>query len=199
MKLKSQIKKLDELKSQFSESPKPVPVIRIEEPPVKLLRQTVEDVSRFQKKKLMDVKCESSESAKPKHVTRIKLPKEPPVKPLRPTEEDLLSLRNKKKIMMEVKSKSYKSEEEEKSRSKNDRMPLAEVVSDCVNRWFEDTLKEAEAGDTVMQMLVAQMYYKGYGVTKDIFKVFDFIPLHRKFLSVVFFSLIWFDFTCCWD
>ncbi|KAM7510023.1 hypothetical protein LguiB_008898 [Lonicera macranthoides] len=146
---------------------------KIEELPVKPLRQTVEDVFRFQKKKIMDVKSESSNSAKPKHVTRFKTPKESPVKPLRPTAEDLLSLRNKKKMMTEVKSKSCKSdeeEEEEKSRSQNNRMPLAEVVSDCENRWFEDTLKGAEAGDRVMQILVGQMYFKGYGVTKDVFE-----------------------------
>ncbi|XAR65993.1 hypothetical protein NMG60_11012025 [Bertholletia excelsa] len=47
------------------------------------------------------------------------------------------------------------------------RVPLAEVVSDCVKRWFEDTLKEAEAGDSAMQVLVGQMYYSGYGVPRD--------------------------------
>ncbi|KAM7496920.1 hypothetical protein LguiA_021334 [Lonicera macranthoides] len=132
---------------------------KIEELPVKPLQRTVEDVFRFQKKKIMDVKSESSNSAKPKHVTRFKTPKESPVKPLRPTAEDLLSLRNKKKMMTEVKSKSCKSdeEEEEKSRSQNNRMPLAEVVSDCENRWFEETLKGAEAGDRVMQILLERV------------------------------------------
>ncbi|KAL3653429.1 hypothetical protein CASFOL_003110 [Castilleja foliolosa] len=48
------------------------------------------------------------------------------------------------------------------------RMPLAEVVSDCVQRWFQDTLKEAKKGDTAMQVLVGQMYYSGYGVSRDI-------------------------------
>ncbi|XP_051143536.1 uncharacterized protein LOC127259960 [Andrographis paniculata] len=47
------------------------------------------------------------------------------------------------------------------------RMPLAEVVEDCVKRWFQDTLKEAKNGDTSMQVLVAQMYYSGYGVARD--------------------------------
>ncbi|OVA12688.1 Sel1-like [Macleaya cordata] len=47
------------------------------------------------------------------------------------------------------------------------RVPLSEVVSDCVKRWFHDTLKEAKAGDISMQVLVGQMYYSGYGVPRD--------------------------------
>ncbi|KAJ9683962.1 hypothetical protein PVL29_016452 [Vitis rotundifolia] len=47
------------------------------------------------------------------------------------------------------------------------RMPLAQVVSDCAKRWFQDTLKEAKAGDTTMQVLVGQMYFSGYGVSRD--------------------------------
>ncbi|PIN19710.1 hypothetical protein CDL12_07614 [Handroanthus impetiginosus] len=47
------------------------------------------------------------------------------------------------------------------------RIPLSEVVSDCVERWFQDTLKEAKAGDVNMQVLVSQMYNSGYGVPKD--------------------------------
>ncbi|KAG8380921.1 hypothetical protein BUALT_Bualt06G0066900 [Buddleja alternifolia] len=47
------------------------------------------------------------------------------------------------------------------------RMPLAEVVADCVKRWFQDTLKDAKTGDTSMQVLVGQMYYSGYGVGRD--------------------------------
>lgn len=49
--------------------------------------------------------------------------------------------------------------------------PLSQVVSDCVRRWFQDTLKEAKAGDLSMQVLVAQMYYTGYGVPIDAHKV----------------------------
>ncbi|EYU20083.1 hypothetical protein ABFS82_06G060800 [Erythranthe guttata] len=45
--------------------------------------------------------------------------------------------------------------------------PLADVVADCVKRWFQDTLKEAKNGDTSMQVLVGQMYYSGYGVGRD--------------------------------
>lgn len=51
------------------------------------------------------------------------------------------------------------------------RLPLSEVVSDCVKRWFKDTLKEAKAGDINMQVLVGQMYYSGYGIPRDAQKV----------------------------
>ncbi|RDX79197.1 Heavy metal-associated isoprenylated plant protein 33, partial [Mucuna pruriens] len=47
------------------------------------------------------------------------------------------------------------------------RTPLAKVVADCAKRWFQDTLKEAKSGDPAMQVLVGQMYYSGYGVTRD--------------------------------
>ncbi|KAG5125428.1 hypothetical protein JHK82_032165 [Glycine max] len=47
------------------------------------------------------------------------------------------------------------------------RTPLAKVVADCSKRWFQDTLKEAKAGDSAMQVLVGQMYYSGYGVPRD--------------------------------
>ncbi|KAF7049316.1 hypothetical protein CFC21_057876 [Triticum aestivum] len=49
----------------------------------------------------------------------------------------------------------------------DDRVPLAEVVLDCTKRWFQDTLKEARAGDAAMQVLVGQMYRSGYGVNKN--------------------------------
>lgn len=69
------------------------------------------------------------------------------------------------------------------------RVPLSEVVSDCVKRWFKDTLKEAKAGDINMQVLVGQMYYSGYGVPRDAQKVNFFthqfikIPLLNQFLQ----------------
>ncbi|GFY83465.1 hypothetical protein Acr_03g0002390 [Actinidia rufa] len=47
------------------------------------------------------------------------------------------------------------------------RVPLATVVSDCVKRWFEDTLTQAKGGDAAMQVLVGQMYCRGYGITRD--------------------------------
>lgn len=58
--------------------------------------------------------------------------------------------------------------------SSNTRLPLSEVVSDCVKRWFKDTLKEAKTGDINMQILVAQMYYSGYGIPRDAQKVYSF-------------------------
>ncbi|XP_022745932.1 uncharacterized protein LOC111296123 [Durio zibethinus] len=51
-----------------------------------------------------------------------------------------------------------------------DRIPLAQVVSELVKGWFQDALKEAKAGDTNMQVLVGQMYCSGYGVPKDVQK-----------------------------
>lgn len=63
-------------------------------------------------------------------------------------------------------NKNKYMEEEEKNRT-----PLADVVSDCVKRWFQDTLKEAKAGDTSMQVLVGQMFCSGYGVPKNTKKV----------------------------
>lgn len=50
---------------------------------------------------------------------------------------------------------------------RRNRVPLSDVVSDCVRRWFQDTLKEARAGETSMQVLVGQMYFSGYGVPRD--------------------------------
>ncbi|KAJ4979620.1 hypothetical protein NE237_010400 [Protea cynaroides] len=50
------------------------------------------------------------------------------------------------------------------------RVPLKEVISDCVKRWFDDALKEAKAGDIGMQVLVGQMYYSGYGIARDVQK-----------------------------
>ncbi|XP_076938412.1 uncharacterized protein LOC143606563 [Bidens hawaiensis] len=56
---------------------------------------------------------------------------------------------------------------EEESSSMDRRIPLADVVLECSRRWFQDTLKEAKAGDISMQVLVGQMYCSGYGVVKD--------------------------------
>lgn len=54
---------------------------------------------------------------------------------------------------------------------RGERLPLSEVVADCVKRWFQDTLKEAKAGDIAMQVLVGQMYYSGYGINRNVQKV----------------------------
>ncbi|CAG7878884.1 hypothetical protein IGI04_008951 [Brassica rapa subsp. trilocularis] len=51
------------------------------------------------------------------------------------------------------------------------RVPLAQVVEDCVRRWSQDTLKEAKSGDVGMQVLVGQMYSSCYGIPKDEHKV----------------------------
>ncbi|CAA2998177.1 uncharacterized protein LOC111368525 [Olea europaea subsp. europaea] len=73
---------------------------------------------------------------------------------LRPDSPEQLRL-NKKNLKMEAEN------------SEQRRLPLSEVVADCVKRWFQDTLKEAKAGETAMQVLVGQMYCSGYGIPKD--------------------------------
>ncbi|KAK8575541.1 hypothetical protein V6N13_033218 [Hibiscus sabdariffa] len=57
-----------------------------------------------------------------------------------------------------------------KAMDNQDRVPLAQVVSELVKVWFQDALNEAKAGDTNMQILVGQMYCNGYGVPKDVHK-----------------------------
>jgi len=61
--------------------------------------------------------------------------------------------------------------ESSNSDSSSNRVPLSEVVSECVKRWFKYTLKEAKAGDINIQILLGQMYYSGYGVPRDAQKV----------------------------
>ncbi|KAL2541425.1 Sel1-like [Abeliophyllum distichum] len=74
------------------------------------------------------------------------------------------SEKKRKRPMMEEEDSS--GGEAEKQRG----LPLSEVVSDCIKRWFADTLKEAKSGDINMQVLVGQMYYSGYGVPRDVQK-----------------------------
>ncbi|KAJ8537223.1 hypothetical protein K7X08_035624 [Anisodus acutangulus] len=69
-----------------------------------------------------------------------------------------------KKNMEEANSNSNTSPSNQR------RVPLADVVADCAKRWFQDTLKEAKAGDTIMQVLVGQMYFSGYGISRDAHK-----------------------------
>ncbi|TYK25846.1 uncharacterized protein E5676_scaffold436G00560 [Cucumis melo var. makuwa] len=71
------------------------------------------------------------------------------------------------RVILEPNKNKY-MEEKEKNRT-----PLSDVVSDCVKRWFQDTLKEAKAGDTSMQVLVGQMFCSGYGVPKNTKKVLE--------------------------
>uniref|UniRef100_A0A3Q7GRQ7 Uncharacterized protein n=1 Tax=Solanum lycopersicum TaxID=4081 RepID=A0A3Q7GRQ7_SOLLC len=65
-----------------------------------------------------------------------------------------------KKNMEEASSNSNSNSNTSSSNQR--RLPLADVVADCVKRWFHDTLKEAKAGDANMQVLVGQMYFSGY-------------------------------------
>lgn len=84
---------------------------------------------------------------------------------------------NRKPGEVQVEDKRLKKMESSSGTDNNSnectRVPLSEVVSDCVKRWFKDTLKEAKAGDINMQVLVGQMYYSGYGVARDTQKVFS--------------------------
>ncbi|KAL3617432.1 hypothetical protein CASFOL_037753 [Castilleja foliolosa] len=68
-----------------------------------------------------------------------------------------------------IKAKMSKTMEAENSNGAAEqvRLPLSVVVSNCIERWFQDTLKEAKAGDINMQVLVGQMYFTGYGVPRD--------------------------------
>ncbi|CAN1142109.1 hypothetical protein LINPERHAP2_LOCUS12898 [Linum perenne] len=85
-------------------------------------------------------------------------------------EEEENSRRDKKKKKMMTESSSSNIDITNNNRSNNrssNSIRLSDVVSDCVKRWFMDTLKEAKAGDTNMQVLVSQMYSCGYGVPPD--------------------------------
>jgi len=55
--------------------------------------------------------------------------------------------------------------------SESERKPLSEVVGDCVQRWFQDAYKEARKGDIANQVLVAKMFFSGYGTPKNEYKV----------------------------
>lgn len=81
----------------------------------------------------------------------------------------------------------------ESPRKEQCRAPLATVVADCAKRWFQETLKEAKAGDAAMQVLVGQMYYGGYGVPRDPKKVWFFVHLILYMCNEIHFSSIdWF-------
>ncbi|XP_062210954.1 uncharacterized protein LOC133912305 [Phragmites australis] len=67
----------------------------------------------------------------------------------------------------------------------DERVPLAEVVSDCTRRWFQDALKEARAGDVAMQVLVGQMYRSGYGVNKNEHKARVWMEKASRYRSTV--------------
>ncbi|KAG8096344.1 hypothetical protein GUJ93_ZPchr0013g35355 [Zizania palustris] len=67
----------------------------------------------------------------------------------------------------------------------DERVPLSEVVLDCTKRWFQDTLKEARAGDAAMQVLVGQMYRSGYGVNKNDHKAQIWMEKASRYRSTV--------------
>jgi hypothetical protein len=67
--------------------------------------------------------------------------------------------------------------------SECERKPLSEVVGDCVQRWFQDAFKEARKGDVANQVLVAQMFFSGYGVPKNEYKVPAIHFLSTRFIS----------------
>lgn len=46
-------------------------------------------------------------------------------------------------------------------------VPLKAVVHAAVARWFQDTLAEAQRGDTKQQALLAQMLAEGYGCERN--------------------------------
>ncbi|XP_050212362.1 uncharacterized protein LOC126663182 [Mercurialis annua] len=99
------------------------------------------------------------------------------LKPSKPTPRFLRKQQQKEKLKMEansdvqingVSSSSSGGGDGGGGNSNNNlRLPLSEVVADCVKRWFKDTLKEAKNGDINMQVLVGQMYYSGYGIPRD--------------------------------
>ncbi|RLN28555.1 hypothetical protein C2845_PM05G20430 [Panicum miliaceum] len=67
--------------------------------------------------------------------------------------------------------------------SECERKPLSEVVGDCVQRWFQDAFKEARKGDIANQVLVAQMFFSGYGVPKNEYKGRQWMDRASRFRS----------------
>mmetsp|Transcript_40974 Transcript_40974/g.97350 ORF Transcript_40974/g.97350 Transcript_40974/m.97350 type:complete len:105 (-) Transcript_40974:411-725(-) len=45
--------------------------------------------------------------------------------------------------------------------------PLRQVVADGVQRWFQETFREAHRGDVKQQALLAEMLLEGYGCAPD--------------------------------
>ncbi|XP_066368274.1 uncharacterized protein [Miscanthus floridulus] len=67
--------------------------------------------------------------------------------------------------------------------SESERKPLSEVVGDCVQRWFQDAYKEARKGDIANQVLVAQMFFWGYGTPKNEHKGKQWMDRASRFRS----------------
>ena len=51
--------------------------------------------------------------------------------------------------------------------SESTRRSLKDVVTSCEKEWFIDTQTKAKEGDVQMQILLAQMYLRGYGTQQD--------------------------------
>lgn len=122
----------------------------------------------------------------------IRLSSENPTRPHRPTPRDKVFV--KKTTTRETRldySNLVKLEKAGSHSGSNpapgsdpNRVPLSQVVEDCVRRWFQDTLKEAKSGDVGMQVLVGQMYCSGYGIPKDEHKVGFFLEFPNQIFWV---------------
>lgn len=119
----------------------------------------------------------------------IKLSSENPSRPHRPTPRNKVFVKKTRETQLDY-SHLVKLEKAGSHSGSNpvpgsdpNRVPLAQVVEDCVRRWFQDTLKEAKSGDVGMQVLVGQMYCSGYGIPKDEHKVHFFLKFPIQFLS----------------
>lgn len=119
----------------------------------------------------------SSSSEKRVHRSKTKHLKPPPPPPaVKPRPETLTTRRTATgKQGGRIELEPVKKSRMEGILEGQERLPLSLVVSDCVKRWFHDTLKEAKNGDVSMQVLVGQMYFSGYGVARDPQKVQSFI------------------------
>ncbi|KAK8485244.1 hypothetical protein V6N13_062757 [Hibiscus sabdariffa] len=92
-------------------------------------------------------------------------------KHVKPISRNRVSCREKARPSgVRVNSERVKQKAMDNSWGDEERVPLAQVVSELVKGWFLDALKEAKAGDINMQILVGQMYCNGYGVPKDVQK-----------------------------
>lgn len=125
---------------------------------------------------------------RPKDQIKPPLARVRPLSPPEPSKVRAISVESKKQQQQQ---KPLKVSREMGENSNADllgqerRIPLADVVADCTKRWFQDTLKEAKAGDSAMQVLVAQMYRSGYGVPVNDQKVFPFRPFFFFLLCIL--------------
>jgi hypothetical protein len=54
-----------------------------------------------------------------------------------------------------------------KEQNRGQGIPLSAVVADGVQRWFQETYREAQRGDIKMQALLGEMLQEGYGCDPD--------------------------------